>query len=45
MDEIAKNIEILLSELSIPPAVKSDVRGKSPSSGVFMALMDVEVFT
>jgi hypothetical protein len=44
MDEISKNIEILLSEPSIPPVVKPDVKGKSPSSGdTFMALMDVEI--
>jgi hypothetical protein len=44
MDEIAKNIEILLSEPSIPPAVKPDVMEKSHSSGdKLMALMDVEI--
>jgi hypothetical protein len=44
MDEIAKNIEILLSEPSIPPAVKPDVKGKLPSSGdKLMPLMDVEI--
>jgi hypothetical protein len=44
MDEISKNIEILLSEPSIPPAVNPDVKGKSPSSGdKLMALMDVEI--